>query len=68
MAHHVHPHGQKVVQPHQLHDHLEHQQQGGKVGLNKVAKLPDSHRENHEAHPYPESFNPMHPDVENTES
>lgn len=58
MAHNPHPHGERVVQPHKLHDHLEHQQNGGKVGLNSVAKLPDSHREDHEAHPYPNTMNP----------
>lgn len=59
MAHNPHPHGQRVVQPHQLHDHLEHQQNGGKVGLHKVAKLPDAHREDHEAQPYPNEMNPF---------
>lgn len=59
MAHNPHPHGQRVVQPHQLHDHLEHQQPGGKVGLHKVAKLPDAHREDHEAQPYPNEQNPF---------
>lgn len=65
MAHKVHPHGQSVVQPHQLHDHLAHQQPGGaKKG---VAKLPDAQRENWMTeHPYPESAgNAVHPEVEN---
>ena len=56
--HHVHPHGQNVIQPHELHDHLEHQQPGGKK--DGVAKLPDAMREDWmEKHPYPNEFNPV---------
>jgi len=56
--HNPHPHGQKVVQPHELSDHIMDQQ--GEVGLNKVGKLPDAHRETHrDEHPYPNSFNPV---------
>lgn len=58
MAHNPHPHGQRVVQPHQLKDHIMEQANGGNLGLNKVAKLPDAHREDHEAHPYPNTMNP----------
>jgi hypothetical protein len=56
--HNPHPHGQRVVQPHKIHDHLEHQQPGGaKKG---VAKLPDAQRETWMTeHPYPNEFNPV---------
>ena len=58
MAHNPHPHGQKVIQPHQLHDHLEHQQNGG--AKSGVGKLPDSMRETWMTeHPYPNEFNPV---------
>jgi hypothetical protein len=50
--HNSHPHGEKVMQVHQLNDHLS-----PKPG--KVAKLPDANREDHEAHPYPNEFNPV---------
>lgn len=36
--HNPHPHGQKVVQPHEIKDHLFEKKPG-------VAKLPDSERE-----------------------
>ncbi len=57
--HNSHPHGQTVVQPHELKDHIMEQARGGNVGLNKVAKLPDQHREDHEMHPYPNEFQPV---------
>ena len=62
MAHISHPHGERVVQIHKLHDHIEHQQPGG--AKKSVAKLPDAKREDPKAHPYPESFNPTHSEVE----
>lgn len=56
MGHNPHPHGQKVMQPHQLHDHIM-KQQGESKG---VGKLPDSQRETWMTeHPYPNSFNPV---------
>ena len=56
--HNPHPHGQKVMQPHELHDHIEHQQPGGaKAG---IGKLPDAMRETWMTeHPYPNEMNPV---------
>lgn len=55
--HNPHPHGQNVVQPHELHDHIEHQSDGKSEG---VAKLPDAMRETWMTeHPYPNEFNPV---------
>jgi hypothetical protein len=59
MGHNPHPHGQSVVQPHELKDHIM-EQNGGQGG--KVAKLPDSKRESWMTeHPYPNSMNPEPP-------
>jgi hypothetical protein len=51
MAHNPHPHGERVVQPHQLKDHLFEK-------ASHPVKLPDSKREDHMAQPYPNEFNP----------
>jgi len=50
--HNPHPHGEKVMQVHQLKDHLSPRIKG-------VGKLPDANREDPMAHPYPNEFNPV---------
>ena len=50
--HNPHPHGERVVQVHQLNDHLSPK-------AKHPVKLPDSKRENHEEQPYPNTMNPL---------
>lgn len=51
--HNSHPHGEKVMQPHELNDHIT-----GKPG--KMGKLPDANRETWMTeHPYPNEMNPV---------
>ena len=55
MAHNPHPHGENVIQIHQLDDHIMNQPKF-------VAKLPDAKRETWmKQHPYPNSQNPQPP-------